>query len=121
MGKYIRLNNGDILYDPDIESTLENDNISGNVLNLLREGDLVKVEYYLNKYDERVTELFKVFLVSPDLSLVYLGNKHKFLHAHNGEFIESEYEPVIVSVITREKLDSIEFKAEETREIDPAR
>ncbi len=126
MGKYIRLNNGDILYDPDTESALENDNISGNVLNLLRKGDLVYIEYCPVYGDERKIDLFRVDNIMWDGKFISLNNPGIDLQIVDGEFnckegIYANVKPVILSILTREKLDSIEFKVEETREIDPAR
>ncbi len=115
-GKYIRLNNGEILYNRYIDESynLESENISSNIINILKVGDLVKIEYCPVTSSKRIISFFEVTSIVDDEGIINLSSSNMNLQICNGVFkyrygIYEEVKPVILSVITHEKLESVEF------------
>ena len=114
MHKYIRLNNGEILLTNEIDRSidLKDAKYCEKIIDLLEVGDLVKIEYFSLRYSKRVSRLFEVDLIQGDRELISLSNAHMDFIIEDGKFIEKYFEPVeptIISIITKEKLESIEF------------
>ena len=114
MHKYIRLNNGEILLTNEIDRSidLKDAKYCEKIIDLLEVRDLVKIEYFSLRYSKRVSRLFEVDLIQGDRELISLSNAHMDFIIEDGKFIEKYFEPVeptIISIITKEKLESIEF------------
>lgn len=122
MYKYIRLNNGKILSTNEIDKSidLQDAKYCEKIIDLLEVGDLVKIEYFSLRYSKRVNRLFEVDLIQGDREIISLSNAHMDFIIEDGKFIEKYFEPVeptIISIITKEKLESIEFNFENKEEI----
>ena len=122
MYKYIRLNNGEILLANEIDkiTDLQDAKYYEKIIDLLEVGDLVKIEYFSLRYSKRVVRLFEVEDIFWDGNYISLINGHMNLSIVDGKFVENCYErvdPVILSVITKEKLESNEFHFEGKEQI----
>lgn len=85
---------------------------SYNIIDLIEVGDLLEIEYFSLRYDERVKRIFEV---------AYKDEKHILLHNQkcsfmltNNEFINSdkELEPIIKSIVTHEQFEQIKYEVE---------
>lgn len=99
--KYIRTNDGDII---------ESNENGQRLFEILNNGDLLKIQFYSVRYGKRVTRLFEVEIRAEDKHLIVLSNSYCEFIVYNQEFAphDQEYAPVILSIIPREKLDTIE-------------
>ena len=82
---------------------------SYNIIDLIEVGDLLKIEYYSLRYEERVTRLFEV--TYKDERYINLSNaKCEFMLIEN-EFNkgDKELEPIIKSILTKEQFEQIEY------------
>ena len=100
--------------DDCMEEILKEDVIksSPNIIGLFEEHDLVVIEYYSLRYDERVTRLFEV--TYRDDRYINLSNAKCEFMLVNGEFNkgDKELEPIIKSIVTKEQFESMEYKIE---------
>ena len=97
--KYTRTNSGDLITDDDSTS---------NILEVLKEGDLVRIEYYAARYSKRLTRLFEVESITDEGYYIELSNAHMHLLVCDGKFLDKDIDPVFKSIIPIEKLVSIE-------------
>ena len=86
---------------------------SPNIIELFEEHDLVVIEYYSLRYNERVTRLFEVTF--KDGEYINLSNAKCEFMLVNGEFNkgDKELEPIIKSIVTKEQFESMEYKVGE--------
>ena len=85
---------------------------SENIIDLLEENDLLSIEYYSPRYEERVTRLFEVDF-KYDESIV-LTNSHCTFNLTNGEYseLDKKLNPIIKSVVTKEQFNSVKYEVE---------
>ena len=95
------------------ESELEEYKSSPNIIDLFDEHDLVVIEYYSLRYNERVTRLFEVTF--KDNEYINLSNAKCEFMLVNGEFNKGDKElnPIIKSIVTKEQFESMEYKVGE--------
>ena len=86
---------------------------SFNIIDLIEENDLLEIEYYSPRYKERVTRLFEVDYKYNEY--ISLKNSYCTFQLKNGEYSESDKKlnPIIKSVVTKEKFDSIKYEGGE--------
>lgn len=91
----------------------ENFKHSPNIIDLFEEHDLVVIEYYSLRYNERVTRLFEVTF--KDGEYINLSNAKCEFMLVNGEFNkgDKELKPIIKSILTKEQFESMEYKVGE--------
>ena len=113
-GEYVRFENGvisqmeegkiigDFLFSEVVR-------ISPDIMDLLEEQDLVKIEFYSPRYEERVTRLFEVTF--KDEQYINLDNAKCQFMLTNGKWSwrDKKLNPVIKSVITREQIEKVEY------------
>lgn len=82
---------------------------SFDILDLIEEGDLLKIEYFSQRYAERVTRLFEVTYL--DGKCIILENFKCYFILKNKKFSEKDklLDPVIKRIIAKEQYDSIEY------------
>ncbi len=99
--KYIRTIEGDMIED--------NEN-GQSIFNVIKNGDLLRIQYYSVKDGKRVTRLFEVEFKAPTGHLIQLSNVNGYITIYNGEFApcDQESNPVIEAIIPCEKLANIE-------------
>ena len=114
IGMYVRTLNGKIwiIKSQQAISGHKKDiiNASYNIIDLIEVGDLLKIEYYSLRYNERVTRLFEV--TYKDERYINLSNaKCEFMLIEN-DFTESDkvLKPIIKSIVTKEQFESMEYK-----------
>lgn len=85
---------------------------SPNIIDLIEEGDLVKIEYFSNRYSKRVKRIFEVDYIY-DKSICF-ENGYTRLNILNGEWSnqDKELKPIIKSIVTKEQFESMEYKIE---------
>ena len=83
---------------------------SPNIIDLIEEGDLVKIEYYSLRYEERVTRLFEVYY--KDNKFMNLGNTKCEFMLVDGDFNDKDkkLEPIIKSIVTKKQFERMEYK-----------
>lgn len=83
---------------------------SPNIIKLIEENDLLKIEYYSLRYDTRVTRLFEVNF--KDEKYINLANaKCEFrLIDNNWSEEDKALNPVIKSIVTKEQFEGVEYK-----------
>jgi len=83
---------------------------SYNIIDLIEEGDLLKIEYYSLRYEERVIRLFEV-TYKDERYMNLVNGKCDFMLV-NGEFNKSDKElnPVIKSIVTKEQFENMEYE-----------
>lgn len=113
-------NNVNIRYENDIELvSIGNVVASDNVIDLIKDGDIVNIEYYVSKYKRRIIRLFECSLFEcKDESdiLVVFENKHGnwYYGKNKKEWIESKgYNPKIKSIITKEQFEQKSYRINE--------
>lgn len=86
---------------------------SPNIIDLIEEHDLLKIEYYSLRYNERVIRLFEVTF--KDNEYINLSNAKCEFMLVNGDFNkgDKELEPIIKSIVTKEQFESMEYKVGE--------
>lgn len=85
---------------------------SKNIIDLIEENDLLSIEYYSPRYEERVTRLFEVdFKYDKYISLT---NSHCTFNLTNEEYseLDKKLNPIIKSVVTKEQFDSVRYEVE---------
>ena len=105
--KFIFFENGNGEYEDRIIKS------SPNIIDLFEEHDLVVIEYYSLRYNERVTRLFEVTF--KDGEYINLSNAKCEFMLVNGEFNkgDKELKPIIKSIVTHEQLSQMEYKVDE--------
>ena len=98
--KYIRTVDGNII---------ENNELGLRIIDILMEGDLVRIEFYSPRQETRVERLFEVEGISNGRHYIQLSNSHCNFLIVDGNYLprDEELEPIITSIITVEKLESI--------------
>lgn len=87
--------------------------ISPNIIDLIEEHDFVEIEYYSNRYEERVSRIFEVdFINNRD---VCFENGYCRLNMFYGEWSNQDklLNPVIKGIITHEQIESNKYKVKE--------
>lgn len=84
------------------------------MLSSVHEGDLLRIEFYSCRYDDRVERLFEVSYIPQDRDVYTLDNRYMQFLIENDEFLERGYDPLIKSVIYKSELNAIEHKVEGT-------
>lgn len=81
-----------------------------NIIDLFEEHDLVVIEYYSLRYDERVTRLFEVDY--KDKEFMTLKNAYCDFMLRNNKFNDEDkkLKPIIKSILTHEQFESMEYK-----------
>lgn len=94
-------------------SELEKYKHSPNIIELFEEHDLVVIEYFSLRYEERVTRLFE--LDYKDEEFMTIKNAHCDFMLRNNEFNDEDkkLKPIIKSIVTKEQFESIEYKVGE--------
>ena len=92
------------------EDTNQIKGASNNIIDLIEEGDLVRIEYFSLRYERRVTRLFEV--TSKSKTYTCLDNSKCSFMLINNEFSEEDKElsPIIKSIVTKEQFSSMEYK-----------
>ena len=86
---------------------------SPNIIDLIEENDLVKIEYYAPSYEERITRIFVVdFKNKNDIAF---ENSHCNLNIFDNKWSNNDIKlnPVIKGIITHEQIESMEYKVKE--------
>ena len=83
---------------------------SPNIIDLIEVGDLIRIEYYSLRYEERVTRLFEVTF--KDKKYINLNNSKCDFMLIDGDFNKSdkELEPIIKTIVTKEQFSCMEYK-----------
>ena len=121
IGKIIDINLGDIQTRYELDNSDEfhyeykKDIIksSPNIIDLIEENDLVKIEYYAPGYEKRITRIFVVdFKNENDIAF---ENSHCNLNIFDNEWSKHDIKlnPVIKGIITHEQIESMEYKVKE--------
>lgn len=86
---------------------------SYNIIDLIEEKDLVEIEYYSLRKNERVTRLFEVSF--KEGIYINLSNAKCEFMLINGEFNEEDKElkPIIKTIVTKEQFESMSYKVGE--------
>lgn len=112
MAKYVRTITGDILIsNPVLEMCGK---ASDDILDLLEVDDFVRIEYYAPRGDQRVCRLFQVDSIIGGY-LICLECSHMNFTLCDNKFSDNDiklYNPVIKSIITKERIKSIEYTFE---------
>ena len=96
-----------------IDGNINVDKENGHELrSILEVGDLVTIELFSLKKNKKVTRLFQIDFITPDKSYISFVSPYGNLSFENGDWnkFDKELNPVIQSVLTVEKLESIEFE-----------
>lgn len=83
---------------------------SFDILDLIEKGDLLDIEYFSPRYEERVTNLFEVTYL--DRHNMVFENSMYYFTLKDKEFLKSgkALKPVIKRIITKEQLDSVAYR-----------
>lgn len=117
--KYARLSNGEIIMTERIEQKTDLQVIKyyDTITDLLEKGDMVKIAFYSPRYSKRVIRFFEVESIMWNGALINLESAHMNLQICDGQFTNNEFEPMVLSVVTREKLKSIEYNIDEMEQL----
>lgn len=106
-----------ICYSTDIDLVIDESNLvkepSPNIIDLIEENDLVRIEYYAPSYEERIIRIFVVdFKNENDIAF---ENSHCNLNIFDNEWSKHDIKlnPVIKGIITHEQIESMEYKVKE--------
>ena len=106
-----------VIYDEYAEETFVLDESeviksSENIMDLIEENDLLSIEYYSPRYEERVTRLFEVDYRHNEY--LRLKNTYCDFMLVNNEFRETDrsLNPIIKSVVTKEQFNSVKYEVE---------
>lgn len=82
---------------------------SPNIIDLIEENDLLKIEYFSLRYNERVTRLFEVDYM--DAKFMCIKNSYCDFMLVNKEFNEDDKKlnPIIKSVLTHEQFEAMQY------------
>lgn len=85
---------------------------SPNIIELFEEHDLVVMEYFSLRYNERVTRLFEVDY--KDKRFMTLKNSYADFMLENNEFNDNDkaLHPIIKSIVTHEQFERIQYNLE---------
>ena len=84
--------------------------VSSNLIDLIEENDFVKIEYFSNRYENRVTRWFEVdYALNGDFCF---ENGYCRLNILNGKWSRQDelLTPIIKSIVTKEQFESMEYK-----------
>lgn len=83
---------------------------SYKIIDLIEEKDLLEIEYFSLRYEERVTRLFEV--IYKEGRFINLGNeKCQFMLIDNDwTDKDKELEPIIKSIVTHEQIEQMAYK-----------
>lgn len=86
---------------------------SPNIIELFEEHDLVVMEYFSLRYNERVTRLFEVDY--KDKRFMTLKNSYADFMLENNEFNDNDkaLHPIIKSIVTHEQFERMQYKVGE--------
>lgn len=87
---------------------------SPNIIDLFEEHDLVVIEYYSNRYKERVSRIFEVDFINKNRDVCF-ENGYCRLNMFYGEWSNRDklLNPIIKSIVTREQFSQMEYKVKE--------
>lgn len=85
---------------------------SYNIRDLMKENDLVKIEYYSLRYGTRVTRLFEVDFI--DKEYLVLRNAYCDFRLTNNEWSKNDkkLKPIIKEILTHEQFESMTYEVE---------
>ena len=86
---------------------------SHNIIDLIEEKDFCEIEFYSERYKERVKRIFEVgYVARGKLSHINFENAHCQLDIINGEWSNHDkcLNPKIKSIVTKEQFSSIEYR-----------
>lgn len=103
----IKIDNGQVILRNDILKA------SKNIIGLIKEKDLVKIEYYSLRYEKRVTRLFEVDYIDKDYLI--FKNAYCTFQLKNNEWSKSDkqLEPIIKEFLTKEQFENMSYKVGE--------
>lgn len=83
------------------------------IIDLIENGDFVEIEFYSQRYEERVTRIFEVSRF--DEEYINFENEHCHLFMLNGKWSKSDEQlnPIIKSIVTKEMFESVSYKVGE--------
>ena len=87
--------------------------VGHNIIDLIEEKDLIEIEYYSPRYEERITRLFEVdFRHKNNITFC---NAHCQLNIFDGEWDKHDQllKPVIKSIVTKEQFENMGYKVGE--------
>lgn len=95
------------LWDDELKNIIKS---SPNIIDLIEENDLLKIEYYSLRYKERLTRLFEVEYKSE--KYLTLKNAHCDFNLTDNNFsiYDKKLKPIIKSIVTREQFESMEYR-----------
>lgn len=113
--KYVRFDDGKIVSFSEFNRNFNSydGRYCKDVVDLLEENDMVRIEYFLPKEDKRVNQLFQVESVTGDNYYVVLKNAYMNFIIKNNEFNHEELNPLIKAIIPNEKIKNIEYHLDE--------
>ena len=91
---------------------------SHNIIDLIEEKDFCEIEFYSERYKERVKRIFEVgYVARGKLSHINFENAHCQLDIINGEWSNHGkcLNPNIKSIVTKEMFSSMEYKLEDDK------
>lgn len=93
------------------------DNIIGepsfNVIDLLKIGDLVEIEFYSPRYETRVTRLFEVDVKDDDNMMFANAYCRLYILKGNWSNEDKELKPVFKSIVTKEQFEQMKYNISE--------
>lgn len=86
---------------------------SYKIIDLIEEKDLLEIEYFSLRYEERVTRLFEV--IYKEGRFINLGNKKCQFMLIDNDWTDKdkELEPIIKSIVTHEQMEQMAYKVGE--------
>lgn len=81
-----------------------------NLIDLIEENDIVKLEYYVRKYGKRITRRFEIEHISDEV--IYFDNRYcSFCYDLKQHLYRDGkgYNPKLKSIVTKEQFKSIEY------------
>jgi len=128
-GMYVRTEKGKIIkieklhiYEHDkilvningyLVNSLEILKASYNIIDLIEEKDFCEIEFYSERYKERVKRIFEVgYVARGERSHISFENAHCQLDIINGEWSKHDkcLNPEIKSIVTKEQFESVSYK-----------
>ena len=86
---------------------------SHNIIDLIEEKDFCEIEFYSERYKERVKRIFEVgYVARGEQSHISFENNHCQLDIINGEWSKHDkcLNPEIKSIVTKEQFSQMEYK-----------
>ena len=84
---------------------------SSNIKELVEEGDIVKLEYYVRKYGKRITRRFEIKNISDEV--LYFDNRYCSFCYDLKQHLWRDgkgYNPKIKSIVTKEQFRNVEYE-----------